>query len=76
MSKVANPCLLIGDIGGTNARFALADPVSNSFLNEIILNCDDYDHAEDAIEDKCSEEEANGNAHHHPPANSAIQEKE
>lgn len=45
-----DPCLLIGDIGGTNARFALADPVAPAFSDVITLQCKDYDGAGAAIE--------------------------
>ena len=42
-------CLLIGDIGGTNARFALADPKKPAFSNVVTLKCDDYESADVAI---------------------------
>ena len=42
-------CLLIGDIGGTNARFALADPVEPAFSNVVTLRCDDFQSADAAI---------------------------
>ena len=32
-------CLLIGDIGGTNARFALSNAESPGFSREITLKC-------------------------------------
>jgi glucokinase len=41
--------LLIGDIGGTNARFALADPTVPAFSNMVTLKCGDFDGASDAI---------------------------
>jgi len=41
--------LLIGDIGGTNARFALADNAAPGYSNELTLQCADYDSAEAAI---------------------------
>jgi glucokinase len=44
-----NPCLLIGDIGGTNARFALASPDGPGFSNELTLHCADYETADQAI---------------------------
>jgi len=44
------PCLLVGDIGGTNARFALADPGGAGFSKELILACDDYPTAEQGID--------------------------
>jgi glucokinase len=47
---MANPTLLIGDIGGTNARFALADPGQPGFSDEATLQCVDYATADDAIE--------------------------
>ena len=42
-------CLLVGDIGGTNARFALANPQTPGFSNEMTLKCRDYESAEGAI---------------------------
>lgn len=47
---MAIPTLLIGDIGGTNARFALADPGQPGFSDEATLRCADYATADDAIE--------------------------
>tara|TARA_R110002096_G_scaffold86020_4_gene198334 strand:- start:4619 stop:5596 length:978 start_codon:yes stop_codon:yes gene_type:complete len=41
--------LLIGDIGGTNARFALADPNIASFRNALTLQCAEFPSADDAI---------------------------
>lgn len=43
------PCLLIGDIGGTNARFAIAEPELPGFSREITLACGDFDSANSAI---------------------------
>jgi len=48
---MANPCLLIGDIGGTNARFALARPDESGFSGELTLPCSDYETAEQALAD-------------------------
>lgn len=48
---MTDPCLLIGDIGGTNARFALARPDETGFTNEITLPCSDYETAEQGIAD-------------------------
>ena len=45
----SDACLLIGDIGGTNARFALADPARPSFSEVRTLQCDDYESADAAI---------------------------
>jgi len=42
-------CLLIGDIGGTNARFALVHPEESGFSGELILHGSDYETAEQAI---------------------------
>jgi len=42
---------LIGDIGGTNARFALARADECAFEGELTLACADYETAEDAIAD-------------------------
>lgn len=41
--------LLIGDIGGTNARFALASPERPGFHEPITLKCADFASADDAI---------------------------
>jgi glucokinase len=50
MVKVmADPCLLIGDIGGTNARFALAHPDEPGFSGELTLHCEDYENAEQGV---------------------------
>ena len=46
---MTDPCLLIGDIGGTNARFALAHPFDPGFSAELTLACADYPSAERAI---------------------------
>ncbi len=47
--------LLIGDIGGTNARFAIADPERPGFSNAMTLQCADYASADDAIRHFLSE---------------------
>lgn len=41
--------LLIGDLGGTNARFALADRRAARFGEVLTLRCADFETAEDAI---------------------------
>ena len=46
---MAGSSLLIGDIGGTNARFALADNGAPGFSDVVTLQCADYDSAEVAI---------------------------
>jgi len=46
---MADPCLLIGDIGGTNARFALAYPDKPGFCKELTLSCTDFETAEQGI---------------------------
>ena len=43
------PCLLIGDIGGTNARFALADADAPGFSSEQTLCCAEFESADAAI---------------------------
>ena len=48
MAKV-KPSLLVGDIGGTNARFALADDKVAGFSGTATLKCADFDSAEAAI---------------------------
>jgi len=46
---MAESSLLIGDIGGTNARFALADDKVPGFSQEATLQCADYASADIAI---------------------------
>ncbi len=46
---MVDPCLLIGDIGGTNARFAQADPDGSGYSDEMRLRCADYENAVEAI---------------------------
>ena len=46
---MADRILLIGDIGGTNARFAIADPERPGFSDAMTLQCADYASADDAI---------------------------
>lgn len=46
---MADASLLIGDIGGTNARFALADNTEPGFARELTLQCADFESAEAAI---------------------------
>jgi glucokinase len=48
-NKTPEQCLLIGDIGGTNARFALADAGKPAFTDVVTLQCDDYESADAAI---------------------------
>ena len=48
---MAESCLLIGDIGGTNARFARVHPDESGFSGELILHGADYETAEQAITD-------------------------
>lgn len=47
--KSPEASLLIGDIGGTNARFALADPATPAFTDMRTLQCNDYESADAAI---------------------------
>ena len=47
---MAEPTLLVGDIGGTNARFAIADASTPGFSEEKTLRCADYDSADLAID--------------------------
>jgi len=47
---VADAVLLIGDIGGTNARFALADGSPLGYSHELTLQCADFNTPEVAIE--------------------------
>lgn len=46
---MSDPCLLIGDIGGTNARFALANARTPAFSDVVTLKCADYESADIAI---------------------------
>ena len=46
---MADHDLLIGDIGGTNARFALADHDDLTYREEATLRCADYETAEEAV---------------------------
>ena len=46
---MSNKSLLIGDIGGTNARFGLANHSHPGFHDVIELKCADFDTANDAI---------------------------
>lgn len=46
---MSDPCLLIGDIGGTNARFALATPDRPGYHSVLELQCADFATADDAI---------------------------
>ncbi len=48
-SAVTGKSLLVGDIGGTNARFALANTDAPGFSAEKTLLCRDFATAEDAI---------------------------
>lgn len=43
--------ILIGDIGGTNARFALASQAESGYSCSITLKCADYESGDDAIRD-------------------------
>lgn len=42
--------LLVADIGGTNARFAMAHPDRPGFLHELTLRCADFETPEKAIQ--------------------------
>jgi glucokinase len=46
---MAEKSLLIGDIGGTNARFAMANPARAEFSDAMTLSCADFPSADDAI---------------------------
>lgn len=46
---MAKAALLIGDIGGTNARFAMADSTTPRFSEERTLKCADFATADEAI---------------------------
>lgn len=47
---MGNKSLLIGDIGGTNARFALAKKDAPGFSDAMTVPCADFDSAHEAIE--------------------------
>jgi len=47
---VTVPCLLVGDIGGTNARFALANAKNPGFSHEKTYQCADFASADQAID--------------------------
>lgn len=47
---MAQSNLLIGDIGGTNARFALADPGGVGFSKALTLKCADFASADVAVQ--------------------------
>jgi glucokinase len=49
MAVMKKRCLLIGDIGGTNARFALAKPDKPDFHSVLEVKCADFPTADDAI---------------------------
>jgi len=55
---MADETLLIGDIGGTNARFAIADPERPGFSNAMTLKCADFSWADDAIRHYLDEQSA------------------
>jgi glucokinase len=46
---MTDDCLLIGDIGGTNARFALAEMGAPGYSNELVLKCADFESATQAV---------------------------
>ncbi|MFC4259999.1 glucokinase [Marinobacter lacisalsi] len=45
------PLALVGDIGGTNARFALVEPGSVTLNSVAVLPCADYDNLDGAVRD-------------------------
>ncbi|MFT5371965.1 MAG: glucokinase, partial [Lysobacterales bacterium] len=47
--KNQTPCLLVGDIGGTNVRFALVDPHKAGFSSKTTYQCEDFQSADQAI---------------------------
>jgi len=56
---MAAPCLLVGDIGGTHARFALANAKKPGFLREKTYQCADFASAGQAIGAYLKETNAN-----------------
>ena len=55
---MTTPTLIVGDIGGTNARFAIADPKQTGFTDAMTLQCADFPSADDAIRHYLSESNA------------------
>jgi glucokinase len=55
---MSDKTLLIGDIGGTNARFAMAHPERPGFSNVVTLKCADFAWADDAIRHYLDEQSA------------------
>ena len=47
---MAVPCMLVGDIGGSNARFALANATNPGFSRERTYQCADFGSADQAID--------------------------
>ena len=47
--ELSDSSLLIGDIGGTNARFALANHDQPGYIEAMTIPCADFDSAHDAI---------------------------
>jgi len=56
---MAVPCLLVGDIGGTNARFALANAKNPGFSREKTYQCAEFASADQAINAYLKETNAN-----------------
>ena len=50
VTKNEKPCLLVGDIGGTNVRFALADSRRPGYSQVTSYQCVDFASADEAIE--------------------------
>ena len=50
VTKNEKPCLLVGDIGGTNVRFALADANKPAYSKVTSYECVDFASADKAIE--------------------------
>ena len=46
---MGDSCLIIGDIGGTNARFAIANPAEPGFTNTRLYACKNFETADSAI---------------------------
>ena len=56
---MAVPCLMVADIGGTNARFALANAENPGFSHERTYQCVDFASADQAIHAYLKEVNAN-----------------
>ena len=47
---MADNLLLVGDVGATNARYALASPETGTYRDEQVLPCESFDSCEASIQ--------------------------